>query len=152
MQDLLHSILQTLNSVPSEAWSSLVEILIGALTVSPLAQAIKKWFNGNGDKALGEKRMLAIVMTGSFAAAAISYIVTVPEFAPWVITIQGALTFAMTQPVYIYLVKPLSKRLGTWFTEQVAKASAITEAKAAKVPAAGLPIANTSMPIEDFSH
>lgn len=150
--ELLHSALQTLNSVPSEAWSMLVEVLVGALTVSPLAQAIKKWFNGDGDKTLGEKRMLAIVMAGSVMAAAVSYIVTVPEFAPWVITVQGALTFAATQPVYVYLVKPLSKRLGAWFSEQVAKASAITEAKAAKVPAAGLPITSAAVPVEDFSH
>ena len=150
--EILHSILQTLNSVPSDAWSIFVEVLIGALTVSPLAQAIKKWFNGNGDKKLGEKRMLAIVMIGSVLASAIAYVVTVPEFAPWIITIQSALTFAATQPVYVYLVKPLSKQLGVWFTEQVAKASAITEAKAAKVPMSGLPLTSAAIPIEDFSH
>lgn len=148
--EILHQLLQTLNSVPSDAWSTLVEIVISAFVVSPLAMAIKKWFNGNGDKKLGEKRMLTIVMLGSFASAAIAYLVTVPEFAPRFIVLQGTLTFAMTQPVYIYFVKPLSVRLGAWFTEQVAKASAITEAKAAKVPYGGLPIGK--VPVEDFSH
>ena len=64
---------------------------------------------------------------------------TVPEFAPWIILVQGWLTLATAQPVYYFFVKPLFRRLGAWFTDQITKATQISEAKAAQVPPEGLP-------------
>lgn len=127
-------ILETLNSVPAEIWSTLIEIIVSAVIVSPVALAIKKWFSIDG-----EKKMVFIVTIGSFAAATATYMLTVPEFAPWIILVQGWLTLATTQPVYYFFIKPLFRRIGAWFTDQIAKATQISEAKAAQVPPEGLP-------------
>lgn len=132
--ELFTKILETANSVPPEIWSTIIEILISAIVVSPIALGIKKWFSIDG-----EKKMVVIVTIGSFAAATGAYLLTVPEFAPWMILVQGWLTLATTQPVYYFFIKPMFKRLGNWFTDQITKATQISEAKAAQVPPEGLP-------------
>lgn len=145
--ELLRQALQILNDVPSEAWGALIDIVVSAFLVSPLALAIKKWFSVDG-----EKKMVGLVMFGSILAAGGAYLMSVPEFAPWIILITGGLTFATTQPVYYFFVKPLFTRLSAWFAEEVAKASLQTEAKAAAVPAEGLPISSKPKLIDDFSN
>ena len=138
-------ILQAVNSVPAEIWGTIIEIIISAVIVSPIALGIKKWFSIDG-----EKKMVLIVTVGSFIAATATYLLTVPEFAPWVIIVQGWLTLATTQPVYYFFIKPLFRRLGDWFTDQITKATQITEAKAAAIPPEGLP-ALAVPPRSDFS-
>lgn len=142
---MFQSILNTLNSISPEVWSVIVQSVVSALIVSPLFVAVKKWFSVDG-----EKKMLFLVMLGSFAAAAVAYLVTVPSFAPWIILAQGWLVFATTQPVYLYFVKPATKSLGTWFSTKLTEAAAINEAKNAAVPATGLPI-SVPAAAEDFS-
>lgn len=131
---ILTRTLEIVNSVPAEIWSTIIEILISAVIVSPIALGLKKWFSIDSDK-----KMIVIVSIGSFVTATAAYLLTVPEFAPWIIIVQGWLTLATTQPVYYFFIKPFFKRLGAWFTEQITKATQITEAKAAQVPPEGLP-------------
>ena len=144
---MFQQVLHTLNSISPDAWSGIIQVVLSSLVVSPVMIGIKKWFSIDG-----EKKMLFLVMLGSMATAAIAYLLTVPKFAPWIIVITGWLTFATTQPVYLYFVKPLSKSLGEWFTAKVTEAAAINEAKAAAVPATGLPITAGVPTTEDFSH
>jgi Na+/melibiose symporter-like transporter len=143
----MQSILHALNSISPDAWGVVVQTLVSALIVSPLFVGIKKWFQVDG-----EKKMLFLVMLGSMGAAAVAYMLTVPQFAPWIILAQGWLVFATTQPVYMYFVKPVFKNLGSWFTGKLAEAAAINEAKGAAVPATGLPISSVPASTEDFSH
>lgn len=140
-------ILNILNSIPGDAWSVIIDVLVSAVIVSPLALGVKKWLSVDN-----EKKMLILVVVGSMLASAGAYLQSVPKFAPWFVLVQGWLVFATTQPVYFLFVKPLSKRLGVWFTEQIAKVALANEAKAAAVPAEGLPLTSTPSPVEDFSH
>lgn len=135
MLEFFQNALNTLNQVPPEAWSIIIEIAISALIVSPFMLGLKKWF-----KIHGEKLMVLLVAFFSIAASVVAYLIADPYFAPWIILVQGWLTFATTQPVYYLLVKPFFGKLGAWFTDQVAKATQITEAKAAAVPPEGLPV------------
>lgn len=144
---MFDSILHALNSISPEAWSVVVQSVVAALIVSPLFVGVKKWFSVDG-----EKKMLFLVMLGSIGAAAVAYMLSVPSFAPWVILVQGWLTFATTQPIYLYFVKPTFKRLGVWFSEKLAEAAALNEARAAAVPAGGLPVTAVPSATEDFSH
>lgn len=141
MQNIFHDALQALNNVPASAWDIVIQTIISAVTVSPIALGIKKWFSIES-----EKKMMLIVMVGSFITGASAYLLTVPEFAPWIIIVQSWLIYATTQPVYFLFIKPIFKRLGVWFTDQVSKATMVHEAKAAAVPPEGLPIVT---PIHD---
>lgn len=141
----LDSILSFLNSIPNEVWTAIIEVVVGAIIVSPVVLAIKRWRDIHS-----EKIMLALVIGGSFITAALLYLRSVPEFAPWAIAVQGWLVFATTQPVYIYLVKPLSIRIGIWFNGKVAAVAIANEAKSAAIPATGMPV--TVGGSEDFGH
>ncbi len=145
MLENLKQVLDILNDVPAEVWSVVIETVVGALIVSPVMLGIKKWFSIDG-----EKKMVVFVMIGSMLAAVAAYMLTVPEFAPWLILVQGWLVFATTQPVYYLFIKPLVRKLGAWFTDQIAKAAAISEAKAAAVPATGLPLPGSGNMFDDF--
>lgn len=135
--------LHTLNSIPEAAWNVIIQSVASAVVVSPLFLGVKKWFSIDSPK-----KMVFLVMLGSMAAAAIAYLVTVPQFAPWFILVTGWLTFATTQPVYHYFAKPFFTWLGAWITGKVNDAKAINEAKSAAVPATGLPITGSTT---DFS-
>lgn len=132
-------ILHTLNSIPTAAWAVILPTVVQAVITSPLMVAVKKWFSVDS-----ERKMLFLVMLGSMATAAVGYLVTVPRFAPWFILVSGWLTFATTQPVYLYAVKPLSRIVGEWFSGKIAEATAINEAKAAAVPSSGLPVSSVT--------
>lgn len=140
-------ILHTLNSIPPATWAIALPIIVQAVITSPVMLAVKKWFSVDS-----EKKMLFLVMLASMGAAAVTYLVTVPSFAPWFILVSGWLTFATTQPLYLYAVKPLSKTIGEWFAGKISEAAAINEAKGAAVPATGLPISSTPPSTEDFGH
>lgn len=144
---MFQSILHTLNSIPADVWSVVVQSAVSALVVSPVFVWVKKRFFD--DEVERERLMLFLVMAGSFVAAAVAYLITVPTFAPWIILVQGWITFGTTQPVYFYAVKPFIRNVGTWFTGKIAEATAINEAKNAAVPATGLPILSDKQ-IEDF--
>lgn len=143
---MFQNILHTLNSIPPSVWSVLVQSVVSALVVSPVFVAIKKHYEIDR-----EKIMLGLVIIGSFFAASIAYLITVPTFAPWIILAQGWITLGIAQPVYIYGAKPLFNKLGAWFTGKMIEASGIVEARSAAVPATGLPIITDSN-AEDFSH
>lgn len=145
MPDQLKQALDFVNSLPPEVWPIVTEIIVSALVVSPVMLGIKKWFSIDG-----EKKMVIFVMIGSMIASIVAYMLTVPEFAPWLILVQGWLVFATTQPVYYLFIKPLFRRIGTWFTDQITKAAAISEAKAAAVPADGLPLPGTGNMFDGF--
>lgn len=130
----MQPILDILNTVPGEVWSLIVEILFSAIIVSPVALGLKKFWKVNS-----EKIMLFLVIAGSFAAATFTYLQGSAEFAPWVIAVEGWLVFATTQPVYFLFIKPLTRRVGSWFAAQVAEATLLNEAKTAAVPEQGLP-------------
>jgi hypothetical protein len=124
--------------------------------VSPLALAIKKWWSVGS-----ERKMTALVILGSILAAAISYLRNVPEFAPWIILVQGWLVYATTQPVYFFFVKPFFRRLGVWLTNRFHDVTNINQpepgAKTAVEPSGGLVINDIAPParepqIENFDH
>lgn len=140
----LHAILNSLNSfatsIPQSVWDLLIQSAVGAITVSPIALGIKKWFSIDSDR-----KMLLIVTLGSFVAAAGAYLLTVPKFQAWIILLQGFAVLGMSQPAYYIIVKPAFGKLAAWFTSQVLKAAAKQEATAARVPATGLPIGTPSL-------
>lgn len=133
--EIFQKILDTLNSVPADVWADAVNVIVSAIIVSPTALALKQWWNVNN-----EKIMVTIVILGSMVAAAIAYLQTTQEFGPWFVAVQGWLTFAATQPVYYFFVKPLWKRLIVWFEVKVAEAAALNDTRSAQVPADGLNI------------
>jgi hypothetical protein len=139
----LHAIISQVNSlvgsIPSGTWDILLQSAIGAVTVSPIALGIKKWFSIDSDK-----KMVLIVTIGSFLAAASAYLLTVPKFAPWIILLQGWITYGVSQPVYYIVVKPFFKRLGAFLVEKVTAVTLLNEARAAAVPSTGLPTATPS--------
>ena len=102
-------VLNFINSLPPEVW----ETLIAALFLSPFMLGIKKWLNIHR-----ELVMTLYVIGGAFITAALAYVQSTPDFAPWlVIPIQGLVTFALSQPVYYAIVKPLRNRWRTLVTE-----------------------------------
>lgn len=128
-------ILDALNQVPAEAWTAAVQIVLSAVIVSPLALGLKKWW-----KIEGEKVMLGLVILGSLLATVVAYLQSDPQFAPWIVLVQGGLTFATTQPIYYLFIKPLFLTLGSWFASQVEQAAQLNDVKSATVPVDGLPI------------
>jgi hypothetical protein len=151
--EILRQLLQTANDIPKEVYQMGTDALIGAISVSSLGLGIQRQVKKAWDNPkTREKIMVAFVMVGSLISAGIAYLLTVPEFAPWIILVTGAVTFATTQPVYYFFLKPLATRTAAWMTGQVAKASAINEAKAAAVPAEGLPIGGAPKTLDDFTH
>lgn len=147
MQDILNHLLSFLNSIPSEFWGFLIETIIAAIPVSIAGIVIKKWRDIDN-----EKKMLIIIIGTSMLAGVLEYLHGNARFAPWTAIVQGWFTFAATQPVYFLFVKPLYARFQIWFAEQVAKVALSSEAKAAAVPAEGLPITvSASTGTSDFS-
>lgn len=133
--DILQNILNTLNGVPSEVWSVVIETIVGALVASPLVLGIKKWLSINS-----EKVMLATTILMSMVAAGAAYAINDPVFTAWLIPIQGWLIFATTQPVYMYAIKPLIRKIQSVIAEAVVLN---TEVKSAAVPPTGLPGSQT---------
>lgn len=148
--ELLREILNTVNTVPPNAWEILIEIIVSALTVSPIMVGVKRWLNISDPKRR-EKIMTFAVLISSMLATVGFYLKDIPEFAPWFIAVQGLLVFATTQPVYFYLVKPLFRRLGASLAIQLNKAKSLNEAKTATVPPEGLPIPSNPTVLDDFS-
>ncbi len=96
-------VLNMVNSVPSEVW----EVLISALFVSPFALGIKKWFHIHR-----EIVMLLWVMGAAFFTAALAYNANTPFLNPAVmIPLQGLVTFALSQPAYYLIFKPLRNKV-----------------------------------------
>lgn len=125
------SILDNLNSVPSEVWLVVAETIIAALVASPLVVGIKKWLKINSDKV-----MLVTAILTSIGTAAAAYAINDPAFSAWLIPVHGWLIFATTQPVYRFLVKPIINKIQSIITEAVAFNN---EVKSATVPPDGLP-------------
>ena len=138
----LQPIADALNQVPPAFWPLAVQTVISAVIVSPLALTIKKWW-----KIEGEKVMMFIVILGSIVTAVIAYLQDDPKYGPWLVAVQGGLTFATTQPVYYLFVKPLYSGLASWFASQVAQAAQLNDVKSAAVPASGLPIGDNTKQI-----
>jgi hypothetical protein len=145
MHDILQHILNTLNNIPSDIWGYLITIIVSAVPTSWFIQLYKKW-RGIKDH---EKYMLLLTIAGSMVASALAYLHSTPEFAPWFVLVQGWLVFATTQPVYYLFVKPLTKKLGSYFSVQIAKYATVAEAKSAAVPAGGL--VTSPAQVEDFA-
>lgn len=141
---ILNAVLNFFNSVPSEAWGMLIEVVVASFAVSPIMVAVKKWFAVDS-----EKKMMGLVILGSMFASVGLYLRGVPEFSPWFVAVQGMLVFACTQPVYYLFIKPLFRKLGATVTIQIQKAKGYNEARSAIVPAGGLPL-NT--PQDDFQN
>lgn len=132
------------NQVPQSVYELVITSAIGAITVSPVALGVKKWFT-NETRQISEQWMILIVALFSFVSAIVAYLVTTPTFAPWIIAIEGFITLGMTQPVYFLFIRPLFIRLGAWFTDQIAKATLRSEARAALLPETGLPAPSPSV-------
>lgn len=143
--EILQHVLNVLNQVPSEAWDMIIQIVVSAVVISPVALGIKKWLEVNS-----EKLMIAGVMLASLAAPALLYLKDVPQFAAWIVLVQGGLVFATTQPVYYFFIKPLFRKLGVWFGGQVAKAAEVKafqdDLKSALEPVGGLKAVSTPLP------
>jgi len=142
--EILKNFWALLNSIPADVWAIAVQTIMIAITVSPLAQVIKKvirrYWDWLDDPRRREIVMMLIVMLGSLAGSAFVYLRNDPRFSGWFVVIQGLLAFAVTQPFYIYFLKPLTIRLGLWLTDRITAPNAINEAKAAALPATGLPL------------
>lgn len=136
--NFLQSGLDTLNQIPSTVWASVIEIIFSAFVASPVAFAIKKWWQHRG-KRVTELGMLGVVLFGSVFTTALFYLKDDPGFGPWIILVQGALAFATTQPVYFTFVKPLSIKIARWFATAMEQAQVINEVKTAAVPPSGIP-------------
>lgn len=135
----MQEILNFLNGVPAEFWTQLIDfimlIVLPAIAVSPVALAFKKWW-----KIHSEKIMVFLVGLGSLLATIVTFALSSPDFP---LPVAAGLTFATTQPVYYFFIKPLYLRINKWFTVQVAEAAKLNETKSAEVPATGLPIGNS---------
>lgn len=126
-------ILTFLNSVPSDAWGLVIETVVSAFVVSPLALGIKKWLSVDS-----EHKMLGLVILGSLVAGLLDYLHGVTLFAPYFALVQGWLVFATTQPVYKWLIRPLAAKIaGT-----IVSAKQLADVKSAEVPAGGIPVAD----------
>lgn len=136
--ETLKSLANILNQVPAETWSLAAQSIISAFAISPIALGFKKWWKVNS-----EKIMLLIVIIGSIVTPVIIYLLQSPHYSAYIVPVIAMATFASTQPVYIYFVKPLYLRGAAWFATQVAEAAKLNEAKSAEVPASGLPIGNS---------
>ncbi len=128
------TILNTLNEVPPEAWTIIVEVVVGALVVSPALVGLKKWWDINSAKVMTFWTIVASLLAGAGA-----YLHNDPRYAPWFILVQGWLILATTQPVYRYAVKPLFTRLGIWFASKLALANQINQSKADLKPSPASP-------------
>ena len=136
--NILHSIWNFLNEVSPEAWALILPPVFITLTQSPLLQFIKKFLRFD-DPRRREKYMLLSVMFISFGAPVLIYLRNEPQFTGWFVPLQGFVAIGMTQPFYLYAVKPLSIKFGPWFSGKIAGANNINEAKSAALPAEGLP-------------
>lgn len=124
-------LLATVNGVPPEAWTVLVETIVAALLASPLVAGIKKWFQVHSDKV-----MLFVTILASIGGAVAAYLVNDPTFTAWWVPVHGWLIFATTQPVYRYLIKPIGNRIRA----EIDKAIELEKLKkSAVVPPSGLP-------------
>ncbi len=142
---MLNQIETLINQVPAFVWPIALQVVVTAIVVSPVGIALHKWWQVESDKI---KVFNMIVL--SMAGAGIAYMMTVPEFKPWFVTVQGFLTFALSTPFYIFFFKPGAAILGDWFGGKIDEATAINEAKSAAVGV------NTVVPgtvdPSDFSH
>jgi hypothetical protein len=140
----------TLNSVPSGAWTALLAspVLSGAL------QAIKHWLSIQN-----EKVMFAIVTVVCFLTAAVYYLMHTPTNNPWILAAQTAILGFMTQPFYYLAVKPLYKKFMSQAVPAAIQSAAIGPEG---LPISGQVVATTVAPdpkkefsqsiqLEDFS-
>jgi hypothetical protein len=132
-------LLALLNSVPSDAWGVVIETIVSAFVVSPLALGLKKWLSVDS-----EHKMLGLVILGSIVAGLLDYLHGVALFAPYFALVQGWLVFGTTQPVYRWFVKPLAARISSGFTGSIITAKQLADVQSAEVPADGVPAANFS--------
>lgn len=136
---ILNDILNTLNQVPSQVWDMAIQIILSAVLTSTAALGVKKWLDVNR-----ERLMVVGVMAASFIGPVLIYLKTVPEFAAWIVLVQGGLVFATTQPVYYFFVKPLFQKLSAGLASQLLKAEEMNKVKndlkSALEPAGGLKV------------
>lgn len=140
--------LDWVNGMNPETLSIILETIVGAVSVSAVGIAIKKWADIDSPK-----KMLAIVMFLSGAAGLLEYAHGVPAFDGIFALFQIVFTFAASQPAYRYAVLPVATRLSAkfsaWFAAKVTAAQANLDAQSAKVPQDGLVLSAVG---EDFGH
>lgn len=130
IENILQTILDTLNSIPAVAWEVAIESVVGAVITSGAFVGIKKWFSISS-----EKKMVVLVMLGSIFMGGLAYLRGVPNFAPWFAFVEGIFIFAASQPVFFLFVKPTVRKI----VSEVEKAVRFnSELKSAVEPAGGL--------------
>lgn len=137
--DTLHHVWTAFNSLPPEVLTQLGQVLITVVIGSPLFVVVKKLIIRER-----EKLMAAVVFIGTVLAGAAIFLSTMPHNGIWenytaiIATVQGLVTYAAITPFYIFIVKPIYRRLNAWWISQVAEAASQLDIKSAAVPADGL--------------
>jgi hypothetical protein len=133
---LLNETVIVFAQVPSGFW----QVLLASGVLSPFLKAVQHWWDIQS-----EKLMIGLVILFAFVAAGLHYLLTTPSGNPSIIAVQTALIGFTMQPIYFLAVKPLYRYLTDRFG---AAKDILDELKTASVPAAGLPIAGTTVSAE----
>jgi len=157
--DFVHIINQLVDGLNWAAknvpWDALAASgLLSGLLVGPYKK-IKKWFDHHEVVIIG-----LIGILGPLVTMVWSYLLHNYGTDPRIVLLQGLGVAFMTQPFYLILVKPGTKRLGAWITAQVLAAQKlnIERSEGLTEPTTGVSVPTTStvtvqspsVPIQDF--
>lgn len=133
---LSHQVLDMLNYLATHVpWDAvLASGVLSGLLVGP-KKLVEKWFKHN------EQIMILVVGAAGLLVAGVNYLIHTPTQNPTIIAAQGLILAFMTQPFYFIVIKPVSRRLGVWFSAQLANASLLNDARSVLQPAAPAPVA-----------
>lgn len=134
VKDVLISLWHGLNGLAPEDWSMFNEIIFVSIVVPLATELLKHWKRLNLTS--GNKKFVVAFLLSIFGGA-LAYLHGQPEYARWFALAQGAFSFTLSQPLYRFALKPLFAKLALWWQDQLSKAAALNEAKAAAVPQNG---------------
>lgn len=157
----MENINNMINSLPPAVIEVALDVILSTLAVSTAGVAFKKWWRVNS-----EKVMIGFVILTSFAAPTVLYLKDVPQFAAWIVLVEGLMIIGSSQPLYFLVFKPLRRRIGAWWAKELTRASKVRamqdDIKSALEPAGGLQMSPATVPspavaatrveIQEFTH
>lgn len=106
-----------------------IALILGATGISLLAQLMKKWF-----KIENERWMFSVVLIITLLGSFLDWFLHSAQLPPAIISVQTTILVGIAQPLYIYVVKPLTMLLNGYKANKAAIKEKLAQLETTEVP------------------
>lgn len=106
-----------------------IALVLGAVGISLFAQLMKKWF-----KIENERWMFSVVLVITLLGSFLDWFLHSAQLPPAIIGVQTTILVGIAQPLYIYVVKPLTMLINGYKANKAAIKEKLAQLETTEVP------------------